>query len=185
MDYSSAEPNAIRAGDSASWTRELPEHSAADGWTLSYRLLFATAAAVSITSTGSGTSFSVSLTSAQTANWPAGQATLVVYAEKGTDRVTFESQPLSILPNLATASNFDNRSANAVALANLKAALASIVAGGNVGMISVQMGDRQMQFRTVKDLTDLIDYYEREVAKERAANAVLFGQSPGRVVTRM
>lgn len=187
MDYASAEPASIRAGDTVTWTRETPEHSAVDGWALKYRLLWATGSAVDITSTGAGTLHTVSLTAAQTALYTAGAATLVAYMENsGTSaRDTLEAQPFTILPNLVTATTFDSRSAAAIALADAKAALAAHMASGRVHVAEYDIAGRTMKFRAADEIRALIEYYEAEVGKERAALAALSGGSPGRVYTRM
>ena len=189
MDTTQAEPNAIRAGDTVTWVRELPEHSAADGWALKYRLLWTTGTAVDITSTSAGTLHTVALTSVQTGTYAAGAATLVAYAEKGSggtlERATLESQPLTILPNLITATTHDSRSQSAKALADAKTALAAHLASGKMHVAEYEIAGRRMKFRSVEEIRTLIEYYAAEVGKERAALAVLTGGSPGRIITRM
>lgn len=187
MELQTNEPTAIRAGDSVSWSRELPEYSADDGWALKYRLLYAAGAAVAITSTGAGTTHTVALTSAQTAAYAAGQATLVAYVEKAatSERVTLESTPIAILPDLTTAATHDGRSANQIALANAKAALAAYMEKGQAHVAEYDIAGRRMKFRAATEITDLIAYYERECAKERVAQALLEGNpAPGRVQVR-
>ena len=50
------EPLSTRAGDSLSWSRSLPEYSAADGWTLKYRILWTTGSSpASFSAAGVGT----------------------------------------------------------------------------------------------------------------------------------
>lgn len=189
MDYAAAEPTVIRAGDTVSWDRDLSEHSAADGWALKYRLLWPTGTAVDIATTGNGTTHSVSLTATQTAAWPASHATLVAIAEKGSgpslERVTIEAQPLTILANLATAATHDRRSANEIALADARAALAAYMASGRVHVAEYDIAGRSMKFRAADEISALVEHYEAEVGKERAALAILTGGSPGRVVCRM
>ena len=182
------EPTAIRAGDSVSWTRELPDYSAADGWALKYRLLYATGAAVTIASTGVGTLHTVALTSANTAVWAAGSATLVAYVEKGAgaslERVTLESTPVTILPDLTAAATHDGRSANQIALANARAALDSYMAKGQGHVAEYDIAGRRMKFRASGEITDLIQHYEREVFKETALQAAVNGVAAGRVQVR-
>ena len=56
------EPLSIRAGDSLSWSRSLPEYSAADGWTLKYRILWTTGSSpASFSAAGVGTQHTVTL----------------------------------------------------------------------------------------------------------------------------
>lgn len=187
MDTPTNEPAVIRAGDSVTWSRELPDYSAADGWALKYRLLYAAGTAVAIDSTGAGTLHTVDLTSATTAAYAAGAATLVAWVENaGTGaRQTLESQPITILPDLTVVANHDGRSANEIALAQAKAALASYVASGRAHIESYDIAGRAFKFRSADDIRALIQHYEAEVAKERAARALLEGGSPGRVCVRM
>lgn len=189
MDYAAAEPTAIRAGDTVTWSREMPEHSAADGWALKYRLLYPSGAAVEIATTGAGTTHSVTLSATTTAAWASGAATLVALAEKGSgaglERVTLESQPVTILPNLATAATLDNRSQAAKALADAQAALAAYMGSGRLHVAGYSIAGRQMQFRSADEIQALIKHYEAEVGKERALLAALSGGAPGRVVCRM
>lgn len=188
MELPTNEPTVIRAGDTVAWSRDLPEYSAADGWALKYRLLWPSATAVDIASTGSGTTHSVSLTSTQTAAFAAGSATLVAFVEKaGTpvDRVTLESRPITVLPYLLGAATHDGRTANQIALANARAALASYMAKGQLHVAEYTIAGRVMKFRAADEITSLIQYYEREVFKELSAQALLNGVSAGRVQVRM
>lgn len=189
MDYASAEPNAIRAGDTVTWSRELPEHSAADGWALKYRLLYPTGTAAEITTSGSGTTHNVALTAAVTGAWTAGTATLVALVEKGSgpslERVTLESQAITILPNLSTAATLDTRSDAQIALADAKAALKTYMASGRLHVAEYDIAGRAMKFRSADEIRALIDYYEGEVGKERCQLAIQTGGSPGRIVGRM
>ncbi len=183
MELPTNEPTVIRAGDSVAWSRELPEYSAASGWALKYRLLYAAGAAVAIASTGVGTTHTVALTSAQTAAYAAGQATLVAYVENAGSgaRATLESTPVTILPDLTTAANHDGRSANQIALAAARAALASYVAKGQLHVAEYDIGGRRMKFRSSTEITDLIAHYEREVFKENAIAAAVNGVAAGRI----
>lgn len=174
-----SEPFAIRAGDSVAWTRSLPEFSAADGWALKYRLLWPTTATpVDIASSATATDHAVSLTAATTAAWPAGRATLVAYVERTVeavlDRVSLESRSIDILPDLTTATSHDGRSQNAKALADLEAALAAYIAGGQGNVAEYTIGDRHMKFKSAAEIRELMDHYKREVARERGVSGKVF-----------
>lgn len=179
-----SEPTTLRAGDSVEWTVDQPEYSAAAGWALKYRLLFTTGAPVDITATGTGTTYAAALTSAVTAPFVTGQATLVKWVENGATKITLAQYPINVLPNLAAATTLDGRSANVIALAAARKALDAYVASDSK-VLSATIEGRAVTFRSVKELTDLIEYYERLVNRENANNAVLFGSSPGRVYTKM
>ena len=173
------EPLSIRAGDSLSWSRSLPEYSAADGWTLKYRILWTTGSSpASFSAAGVGTQHTVTLAAATTAAWAAGRATLFVFVERtigpATERVSLETKTIDIEANLATATTFDGRSANVKALDDLKTALASYCTAGHGPVAEYQIGDRRMKFRSTAEIADLIAHYEREVARERAVAGRVF-----------
>lgn len=177
MDIPTTEPTEIRAGDSIVWERELEDYSAADGWTLKYKLLWAAGTAVTFSATGVGTLHSVSLAAGDTAGYAAGTATLVGYVEKGAgatlERATLSTSLVTILPDLTAATTHDGRSANRIALDNARAALASYMAKGQAHVAEYDIAGRRMKFRDSQQIVDLIRYYEAEVAREgRAARGV-------------
>lgn len=177
MDIPTTEPTEIRAGDSIVWERELEDYSAADGWTLKYKLLWATGTAVAFSATGVGTLHSVSLAAGDTDGYAAGTATLAGYVEKGAgatlERVTLGTTLVTILPDLTAATTHDGRSANRIALDNARAALASYMAKGQAHVAEYDIAGRRMKFRDSQQIVDLIRYYEAEVAREgRAARGV-------------
>lgn len=182
-------PTSFRAGDSAAWKTALPEYDAADGWSLIYRLILPFGAATEFSATGgTGGDYAVSLSATATSTWQAGAGTLLSRVERGSgaglERITLGQQAVTILPNLATASSFDGRSIAAKGLADARAALAQYMAKGQAHVAEYHISDRVMKFRTTQDILDLIAYYEREVAKERATAALMQGTAPGRVYTR-
>lgn len=159
-------------------------YPASAGWTLKYRLLWPTGTAVQITATASGDDYAVSLSTTATAGWTPGQATLLSWVEKGSERITLAQQAVTILANLALASTYDGRSQAQKALADAKAALAAYMANGQLQVAEYEIGARRMKFRSADEIRGLIHHYEREVAAERALQAMLEGGTPGRVLTR-
>lgn len=170
MDIPTTEPIELRAGDSIVWERDLDDYSAADGWTLKYKLMWATGTAVAFSAVGVGTLHSVTLTATATASYAAGTATLAGYVEKGSggtlERVTLSTSLLTILPDLTAATTHDGRSANRIALDNARAALASYMAKGQAHVAEYDIAGRRMKFRDSQQIMDLIRYYEAEVARE-------------------
>lgn len=185
MDSVRDEPSALRAGDAVTWQRDLDAYSAVAGWTLKYRLIWPTGTPATFDATGAGTTHTVELASADTSAWPAGAATLLAYVDNGTDTVTLEALPVTILPNLVTATTFDGRSAARIGLDNARAALNTYLASGRAHVAEYQIAGRVMKFRSADEIRALIEYYEAEVARENAALAILQGGSPGRVITLM
>lgn len=178
------EPTTFRAGDSVGWTISLPAHPAADGWALAYRLLWPTGTAVDIATTGAGDDYTVALTATNTATWAAGSATLVSWVERGAEKVTLGTQAVMVLPDLTVAANHDSRTRNQKALDAARLALETYLASGRMHVESYDIGGRQMKFRSADEIRDLIQFYERECARERSALAILQGGVPGRVLTR-
>lgn len=177
-------PDTFRGGDSVSWTESFPAYPASAGWALKYRLLWPAGTAVNIDATAAGDDHAVNLAAADTAGWTAGTATLIAWMEKGTERVTLEQQTVAVLPNLTAAATYDGRSQAAKALADARMALASYMANGQLHVAEYDIAGRRMKFRNTTEITELIAFYEGEVARERAAIAILQGGSPGRVHTR-
>lgn len=182
------EPITFRAGDSAGWTKSLPAYPSTDGWLLHYRLLWPTGSAVEITTSATGVDYTVALTAANTANWAAGSASLVSYVKKGSganeERVTLDRRDVTILPDLTTATTYDGRTQNQKALADAKAALAAYMANGQMHVGEYDIAGRKMKFRTSSEIIDLINHFEREVARDRIAQAIANGGVPGRVAYR-
>jgi hypothetical protein len=179
------EPTTFRAGDSVTWSRHLPDYLPSAGWALKYRLLWPTGTAVAINASADGEDHKVTLTSANTANWAAGTATLVAWAEHADgSRATLEQQTVSILPDLTTAANFDSRTQNQKALADARTALAAYAAKGQIHVAEYDIAGRRMKFRTTDEITKLINFYEGEVTRERTLQAIAEGGSPGRVRVR-
>jgi len=182
------EPTSIRAGDSLAWDRSLQAYPATAGWSLKYRMLFPSGTAVDIATTGAADLYSVAVTAANTAGWTPGAATLLAYLEKGAgpslERITLSQQSVTILPALYSATTLDNRTQAVKALADARTALAAYMANGQAHVAEYEIAGRRMKFRIASEITDLIAYYEREVAKERVALAIQSGGTPGRVLTR-
>lgn len=104
------EPQQITAGDSASWTWDLPDYPAASGWALSYVFRANGQPAVTVTATGSGATYTVALTAAVSALMQAGEWQWQAYVTKSPDRKTLGSGVLKVKPNFAASGTFDPRS---------------------------------------------------------------------------
>lgn len=179
------EPTTFRAGDSASWSESLLDYPASAGWSLKYRLIWTSATGVNLNAAPAGDDYAVNLTSADTAAWTAGKATLVSWVEKGTDRITLEQKAITILPDLTQAVTHDGRSANKLALDAAESALAEYLKGGQATVAEYEVAGRRMKFRDADQILALINHYKPLVARENAALALLQGGGmPGRVYYR-
>jgi hypothetical protein len=181
-------PSTLRAGDSAGWVVSYSEHPASAGWVLHYRLLWPSGPTVAFDAAAQGDDHAVALTGAATADWQAGAATLVWWVTRDDGgiltRITLGQQAIYILPDLTAATTHDPRSLNERALADAKAALATHMASGRAHVEEYEIAGRRMKFRSVDDLRALVEFYQREVATERARALALSGVAPGRILTR-
>lgn len=182
-------PATLRAGDSATWEESTPSHLPADGWEVKARIIFVSGTPVALDGAPTVTGASFAVGAATSSAWPAGTATLILYAERGSgptlERATLSQAAVQILPNLLTATTHDGRSVAARTLADLEAALASYAQSGKGHVQSYTIAGRSMQFRSAADILDLIRYYRAEVARERATTAILQGGSPGRIIAKL
>jgi hypothetical protein len=94
-------PARIVAGDTLAFTRTFADYLSSDGWLLKYT--FISGAAVSgfdATAQPDG-SFLVNVEGSVTVDWPVGQFKLVEYVVKDTQRFTLNSEPFTVVANLA------------------------------------------------------------------------------------
>lgn len=176
MDLPSTEPLTIRAGDTVTWQRILDEYPASAGWTLQYRLLYASGApAASWSSTGSGSAHTISLASSVTAAFTSGEATLCPYVERTVnsvlERQSLGTLPITVLPDLTQVASVDSRSSAQRILADLRAALEGYLASANATIVEYTIGDRTMRFRSSEDILAMINYYDGIVRAELRAQA--------------
>jgi len=177
-------PDTFRAGDSITWSESLPDYLPADGWSLHFRLLWSTGNA-QFNGAPSGDGYTVTLSSADTATWAAGPATLVRWVEHSGAKKTLSSNPVTILPDLTSAAQHDGRSLNRRALDAAEAALAAYLAGGKGMVAEYEIAGRKLKFRDAAQIVELINHYRPLVARENAAMALISGGStPGRVYYR-
>ncbi|MCX2780418.1 hypothetical protein [Microbulbifer thermotolerans] len=113
-----SEPRKFIAGDSVSWTRSIPEYPASEGWELNYRMV-SVGQSHTISATTDGDEYQVSLTSADTSSWAAGEYELVAMVSNGSDRYTVDRLRVVVKPNPASDS-YDPRSFEEKLLAELE-----------------------------------------------------------------
>lgn len=172
----SIEPKAVTAGDTVRWTRSLPDYSAADGWTLKYRLINA-GGVIDITASASGADHSVTVTAATSASWTAGTYTWQAYVEKAAERQTVGTGSIEIKRNLAAAaSGVDTRSTAAKMVADLEAAELDYASNGQGGVQRYTIGGREMWFSTAEDFIERLEYWRNRLASEQAAESVRQGR---------
>jgi len=95
------EPSELRAGDTLTFSRNLPDYPADAGWTINYSFRGQTASAIDFSSTASGKEQLVTVSASVTAGWLPGEYTGVGVVTDGTTVKTIWSGKLVILQNLS------------------------------------------------------------------------------------
>lgn len=169
-------PASLRAGTTWAWLATLPDYPIADGWGLSYAIRGASALAWQAGwATNDGTTWTILIPAADTANLVAGSYAWVAYAAKGAEKYVAASGTLRVLANLETAAAGDQQShaETMVALieAELERRLTGAAAGGSAGIESYQIGGRAITRFSTTELRKLLGEYRAELqAMLRAAS---------------
>lgn len=159
-------PSSLTAGDSAVWEFSLSEYSAADGWSLKFRLVNATNQ-YGINTVGSGINHTATITTTDSAAWVAGNYDLVGYVEKTSQRATLFTAPFKLSPNLAGASaGIDLRSPAKKALDAIDAAM--VTYGNKAYTHEYEIAGRRMRFQTPSEFMQMRTTLQNEVAREQA-----------------
>ncbi len=181
---SDTQPAVLQAGDSITWTADLPDYRADDGWTLSYRLINA-AASIDIAAAPDADNpalHRVTIPAATSAGYTPGDYTLVRYVTRGADRHTLGQGEMRVAPDLAgAASPVDARSDARRALDDLRAALRRFLAS-NGHVAEYEIAGRRMRFASADDLRKRIQLAEAELAREDAAARLAAGAGTRRKV---
>ncbi len=162
----------VYPGVTTSWSVDLSDFPAADGLVLRYRILrpAGCGSPIDIQTIATGDVRTAMIAPEMSANWIPGDATLVSIVERTVDgsieNQIIGSARLRIGANLLLAENHDPRSANQIALDDAKAALAAYQMSD--GMTSeYSIGDRSVKFRSLQEILELINHYQRMVNAER------------------
>lgn len=170
----------IVAGDRLNVTLQVPAYPASGGNTLTLRLVpRATGTAVDLTATASGDDHVVSASAAATAAYAAGEYSWHAFVTNGSDRYTVGSGQITVKANPASlAAGADTRSQARKAVDDLKAALAA----WSPTRKSYTVGDVSMTFNSTGDIVRMLNFWERELAREEAAVDQAAGRKPARRV---
>lgn len=157
------------AGDTLNFLSSTPGYSAADGWTLKYRLVPRTAggAAITLTATAEGADHRVQVAASTTANWVADTYGWSAWVENtGGEKYTVQSGQIVIKPDpRQAAGGADTRSLARRALDDARTALAA----WKPTKRRYRIGDREMEFNTTADIVQAINYWELQVQREDQA----------------
>lgn len=181
-DVATNEPLEITAGNSVTWKRTFDDYLASDSWVLTYALLHRTNTKITITSSADGDDHLVDEAAADTVDWTAGDYTWQAYVTKGADRFQVDSGTMTILPNLAAATNYDGRSHARITLDNIEAVIQERATKDQESYVIL---GRSLSRTPMADLITLHSRYKRMVKAEEDAEKVANGIGTGKkVLTR-
>ena len=175
IEIPTTEPARVRAGDTVTWRKSLPDYPATSGWTLYYRAINATAK-IDITAAADGADHLVSEIPTTTDGWTAGDYTLLAWVSDGTDRVTLPSARITIDPDLAAvaAAGYDARSAAKKMLDAIDAALTSLSTGERLAVVEAEVAGRRLKY-DFNGLMKLRNLYAAAVRAEENAERASLG----------
>ncbi len=172
-------PEALRAGDTWSWTDSLADYPAPT-WTLKYVLYRYGYAAVSITATASGTDHAVTVSKTTTASIVAGEWNWSAYVEDATTRTTVNSGTVTVKPDLSVAAaTSDLRSHAQIMLDGIEATLQGRATHAD---LSLTVNGRSIQYLRPKELLEWRNLYRDEVRREQQEEKIAAGGDSGRIV---
>lgn len=175
QETSYREPSSLSAGDTISFTRQLPDYQATDNWSLVYELRSGGGQAIQFTSTASGDDHVLLVTGSVTGTWLPGSYIMAGYAVNtdGTRHRIFYGT-LPIYQNLqAAAGDAPVQTFAQKVVANLQALILN--ASGN-NLLESRVGDTMFRYNTRKDLYEdyakWVQVRRGEIDSERAANGL-------------
>lgn len=170
-------PTRLAAGDTLNYTVAGDAYPASDGWVLNYRLVpRAAGTAISFSASASGTDH---LVQQSTSGWAAGYYAWTAWVTKGSETYTRGAGQLQVLPDPRTmAAGTDTRTQAEAALDAARAALAAWTPTTR----RYRINGREMEFNSTGEIIALIQHWEGEVRRERAAAALADGRASGRKV---
>ena len=176
------EPVKIRAGDSVTWQASYSDYSAADGWTLSYKIIGQGGGLAPFDGVGSGSGFDVGVAATETVKLKAGVYRLVGRVSKDADKFTVYDKGLKVEENLfALKAGTDIRSG---AQRGLEAIDAVLEKRASRDQENYSINGRSLSRTSIPDLITLKRFYQGEVAKEKIAAKVAKGGGLERVLLR-
>jgi hypothetical protein len=173
------EPAALVAGDTAKWSRALPDYPADDGWVLSYTLVNANNR-YSFAATASGADHAVSVAATTTANYAPGSYDWRAQVAKTGEVFTVGAGQLVVQPSFASAT--DGRSSARKSLDQVQAYLAD---ANNLQAAEYEIAGRRLKRLSIPDLLALQSNLQLQVKRETVAQRAAAGlPDPSRVMVR-
>ncbi len=160
------EPTSLRAGETLTFSRSLPDYSASAGWSITYYFTGVNGQ-FSFTSAASGGDHLVTVAASATAEWVAGDYFGSGIVTDGSSKFEVYSAKLTVKPNLATIEpGTDLRSQNRRILDNVNAA---IEGKATHDILNSDVEGTKIERLTPEQLLVLRDRYAQLVAAEEAA----------------
>jgi hypothetical protein len=157
------EPTTIHAGDSATWSRDVPDRPATAGWGLRYVLSGPDRHTIEALQT---TPYQVAITAETTANWAPGLYRWVALAFRGDQRLTVATGTLEVGANLETADPVDARSHAQRMLALIEAALEKRIPKDQQ---SYEIDGMRLDRIPIERLDALRTKYQREIQRAKSS----------------
>lgn len=161
------EPTQIHAGDSAAWSRDVPDRPASAGWGLRYVLSGPDRHVIEALQTSP---FRVELSAGVTAAWAPGLYRWVAMAWRGDQRLTVASGALDVAPNLETADPVDARSHAQKMLVLIEAALEKRIPKDQQ---SYEIDGMRLDRIPIERLDTLRTKYQREIQRAKSSRWAL------------
>lgn len=157
-------PLELQIGDNWQWTEGFALYPASAGWSLSFSLYRYGQPVLQIDAGASGADFCVSVPAATTAGKIAGTWQWTACVTKGTDRFTVGNGTVTLLPDLAAATEgTDLRTDNAKIL---EALIATQQRRSSKEQESLQIGGRSIRYMAPDELEKMIGIYTYKVKAE-------------------
>lgn len=177
IDIPTTEPARVRAGDTITWRKALAVYPPSEGWTLYYRLINATNK-IDITATNDDDTHLVSVAKATSADYVAGDYSLIAWVASSTERVSLPGGRITVLPDLAARSSpYEMRSQAKQMLDNIDAALLSLSSGERLAVVEAEVAGRRLKY-SFDGLMKLRNLYAAQVRSEEAAERASLGLAP-------
>ncbi len=180
--YPTTEPTSLIAGDTFVWIKTLLNYPASMGWTLHYRAIN-TLGNFDITASASGADHLINVSAPVTAAYFPGDYQWQSYVTNAAgERYTIATGNLTIQANWAAQQGGLDTRSNAKKILDALESAWVIASATRAFVFDYQIGERKMRFATRGEWITEMDYWRREVAREKRAERMAAGLGSGRKV---
>ena len=170
------------AGDTLDFETAVPSYPAPDGWTLTYRLVPRSGAAIEFSSNATPSdpaNYRMQVGASTTATWAAGAYGWASYVSKSGIRYTVAQGQITILPDPGVATNVDTRSHARKCLDAIEAVLEK---RATQAQEEIEIDGQRLKRTPHAELIRMRSHYAQLVASEDARNRLAQGLPGGRRV---